>query len=86
MNEPRTLDLVAPGERVIVKRLNTNGDMRRRFLDLGLIENTPIECIGKSPGGDPAAYLIRGAVIAIRAKDCRGIIVSSPESEVRPWD
>ncbi len=27
------------------------------------------------PLGDPCAYLIRGAVIAIRSEDCRGILV-----------
>lgn len=44
-------------------------------MDIGLIENTVIECVGKSPLGDPAAYLIRGAVIAIREKDCFDILV-----------
>jgi ferrous iron transport protein A len=44
-------------------------------MDIGLVENTPVECLGRSPGGDPSAYLIRGAVIAIRADDCRGITV-----------
>lgn len=47
--------------------------MRRRFLDIGLIEDTPVECIGRSPAGDPSAYLIRGAVIAIRAEDSASI-------------
>ena len=32
-------------------------------------------CIAKSPAGDPAAYLIRGAVIALRGKDAAGIQV-----------
>ena len=74
-----TLDLVPPGERVIVERLEVSQDIRRRFLDLGLVDNTPIECIGRSPSGDPSAYLIRGAVIAIRKKDCQGIYVRREE-------
>ena len=49
--------------------------MRRRLLDIGLIPGTRVECIGKSPGGDPKAFLIRGAVIAIRAEDADGIAV-----------
>ena len=75
MSERLTLDCVPPGERVVVERLEVSGDIRRRFLDLGLVENTPIECIGRSPSGDPSAYLIRGAVIAIRKKDCQKIHV-----------
>ena len=58
-----------PGERGIVDALHIGGDMRRRFLDIGLVENTEVECVGQSPGKDPLAYSIRGAVIAIRKKD-----------------
>ena len=49
--------------------------MRRRFLDIGLVENTLVCCVGKSPSGDPKAYLIRGAVIAIRSDDCCDILI-----------
>jgi ferrous iron transport protein A len=49
--------------------------MRRRLLDIGLVEHTPVYCIGKSPGGDPTAYLICGAVIAIRALDAATVLV-----------
>lgn len=66
-----------PGERAVVKALRTAGSMRRRLLDIGLIENTPIECLGRSPGGDPSAYLIRGAVIAIRSEDCADILIGT---------
>ena len=81
MNERSTLDRLLPGECAIVERLEIEGDMRRRFWDLGLIEGTTVECVGKSPQGDPSAYLIRGAVIAIRAVDCRGICLGKPKSE-----
>lgn len=63
------------GQTCVVHKLNTTGSMRRRFLDIGLIENTPVECVGISPGGDPSAYLIRGAVIAIRACDSKDILI-----------
>jgi ferrous iron transport protein A len=53
--------------------------MRRRLLDIGLAENTVVECVGRSPSGDPAAYLIRGAVIAIRKCDGRLIRVERRE-------
>lgn len=70
-----TLDDIAVGERAVVKELETEGAMRRRLLDIGLCEGTTVECVGRSPMGDPSAYLIRGAVIAIRARDCRSVIV-----------
>lgn len=70
------LNRVRPGERARVRTLETAGAMRRRLLDIGLVEGTEVECVGRSPGGDPAAYLIRGAVIAIRDSDAAGILVS----------
>ena len=66
---------LSPGEHATVCCLRTAGDMRRRMLDIGLIAGTPVECLGRSPGGDPAAYLIRGAVIAIRDRDAALILV-----------
>lgn len=63
------------GERGIVGALQTTGSMRRRMLDIGLIENTPVECVGRSPAGDPIAFLIRGAVIALRHEDCQSILI-----------
>jgi ferrous iron transport protein A len=71
-----SLNRVRPGERARVRALETAGAMRRRLLDIGLVEGTEVECVGRSPGGDPAAYLIRGAVIAIRDADAAGILVS----------
>lgn len=73
------------GQYGTVHRLHTAGDMRRRLLDIGLIENTVVECIGKSPAGDPLAFLIRGAVIAIRREDCRTVDILVGEEETL-WD
>lgn len=70
------LDCLGVGKSAVVKQLNTDGSMRRRLLDIGLIENTVVECVGISPAGDPHAFLIRGAVIAIRKQDCEKILVS----------
>lgn len=62
-------------ERAQVTALTAEGSIRRRFLDIGIVPGTRIECVGKSPCGDPSAYLIRGAVIAIRREDAANILV-----------
>lgn len=49
--------------------LGPAGDVRRRLQDIGLIRGTAVVCLGKSPLGDPTAYRIRGAVMALRRKD-----------------
>jgi len=59
-----------------VEKLNCDGNIRRRMLDLGLIEGTDIVPILKSPLGDPVAYQIRGSIIALREEDSKLINVS----------
>lgn len=63
------------GQRATVCALMSTGGIRRRLLDIGLINGTSVECLGRSPAGDPAAYLIRGAVIAIRDCDSADILI-----------
>lgn len=50
-------------------------DKRQRLMDLGFISGAPVTCIGKSPFGNPKAYLVRGAIIAIRNNDACSVRV-----------
>ena len=77
MNEPHYLSDLAPGQRGTVRALGATGAMRRRMLDIGLAPGTEVECLGRSPAGDPSAYLSRGAVIAIRASDGHDVLLRS---------
>ncbi|MDY3771774.1 MAG: FeoA family protein [Candidatus Faecousia sp.] len=77
---------IAPGQGACVCGLATQGTMRRRLLELGLVDGTMVECLGRSPWGDPSAFLIRGAVIALRKADCAGILVQPKGQEAAPWD
>lgn len=63
------------GQTATVKQLLSTGSIRRRLQDIGLIEGTEVECLQKSPAGDPVAYLIRGAVIALRSEDSANVLV-----------
>ena len=77
-----TLDRLCVGKSGRVCSLKADGSMRRRMIDLGLVDGTLIECVGRSPSGDPSAYLIRGAVIAIRSGDAATVGVRLCEEEV----
>jgi ferrous iron transport protein A len=70
------LDQLPVGKRASVAALKSDGATRRRMLDLGVIDGTEIEPLYKSPSGNPVAYLIRGAVIALRRDVSANIIVS----------
>ena len=73
MKENQLLSALQPGQQAVVKSILEDSSMRRRLQDLGLTPGTPVTCVLKSPLGDPAAYLIRGAVIALRCEDSRQI-------------
>ncbi|MBS3938421.1 MAG: ferrous iron transport protein A [Peptococcaceae bacterium] len=48
---------------------------RRRLQDLGFVPNTEVEVLHKSPAGNPAAYGLRGTVIALRDDEAGQIMV-----------
>jgi ferrous iron transport protein A len=58
-----------------VHKLTSAGNTRRRMLDLGLVRGTRVEALQKSPSGDPVAYEIRGAVIALRSEEASQILI-----------
>jgi ferrous iron transport protein A len=70
-----TLAELNEGDSAVICKLESNGGIRRRLQDIGLIPGTKVECIQKSPLGDPAAYLFRRTVIALRCEDSSCIIV-----------
>ncbi len=75
------LNALGVGESGVVAGVEAETPMRRRLFDLGLVPGTAVTCTAVSPAGDPAAYLIRGAVIAIRGRDAAGVRLGGG-----PWD
>ena len=71
------LNQLPMGIRAVVVSLNANGPFRRRMLDLGVIGGTEIEPLYKSRSGNPIAYRIRGAVIALRSDVSGKILVTA---------
>ena len=71
------LDALRQGEEGVVVRLGwaLQGNQRRRLLDLGLVPGTVVRAELSSMSGDPMAYRIRGAVIALRQAQAREIVI-----------
>ena len=69
----RALSALKKGECGTVRAVKTCGPLRRRLQDLGMICGTKVECVGISPLGDPMAFRIRGAVIALRRRDAETV-------------
>jgi Fe2+ transport system protein FeoA len=51
------------------------------MLDLGLVPGTVVKAEMTSPGGDPTAYRIRGAMIALRREQADQIHVERDPGE-----
>jgi ferrous iron transport protein A len=71
------LHLLPLGNAAKVRKLTVDGNIRRRMLDLGLVMDTQVEALQKSPSGEPTAYQIRGAVIALRTEEASKIFVEA---------
>lgn len=84
MKKLNSLAALAVGQSAYVTEVEGEPAMCRRLLDLGLIQGTRVTCLAKSPAGDPAAYLIRGSVIALRERDARGVHLEGPVSGPEP--
>lgn len=59
-----------------IKNINCALEIKKRFLDLGFIENTKITPVLTSPAGNIRAYLIKDTLIAIRNQDAANITLS----------
>ena len=70
-----TLDRLNIGESGIVKEVHGREDIKHRLMDIGVVNNLKIDCVLVSPMGDPKAYWIKGALIALREDDAKKIFV-----------
>ena len=79
-----TLADLAPGEvgRVLNLSPACRGPQRRRLLDLGVVKGTEITAEMVSAAGDPVAYVIRGALIALRRGQAEWVLVERVETQV----
>lgn len=66
-----TLDKMQMNQKGKVKSILDDSSMLRRFLDIGLVEGTNVECVLIAYGGEMKAYRIKGATIGIRKEDAQ---------------
>lgn len=71
----KTLDTLPLNTEGLIEKLNCTENIKRRLLDLGLIEGSSIIPVLVSPSKDPRAFSIRGTLIALRKEDANSITV-----------
>ena len=65
----RTLKEVKIGETVKVSRINGEGAVKRRIMDMGITRGTEIYVRKVAPLGDPVEVTVRGYELSIRKAD-----------------
>lgn len=65
---------LSPGEAAYIENTPPSGS-KSRLIEFGIVGGTRVECIADAPFGGASAYLIRGAVVALRHSDAREILV-----------
>lgn len=70
------LSEVRIGKKVSVMRVNGEGLLRRRLLDMGLTPKTTVEIVKTAPMGDPIELFLRGYKLTIRKDEAERIEVS----------
>lgn len=79
MQHNGTLQSLPVNSSARVKSLGCDASLRRRLMDLGLVPGTLVQCVQAGPFGDPVAYCVRGAVVALRGNDARRIQVTAAD-------
>ena len=74
-----TLNALSLGCRAVVDELNFEGIQKFRMIDLGFVPGAVVKALHRSPAGDPTAYYVMGAVIALRDEDASKIILKPTE-------
>lgn len=67
------LDVLKPDERGRIVGMSLAERARQKLQDMGFMEGSLVECVYRSPFGDPTAYFIKGALIAVRSEEARHI-------------
>ncbi len=73
---PVPLSSLSPGDLARVVSLVADGADRDRLLDLGFTPGLEVECLFSSPMGDPVAYRVRGAAVALRREQSDKVLVA----------
>jgi len=71
----KTLKQVKCGETVTVQKLQGEGPVKRRIMDMGITKGTSIFVRKVAPLGDPVEVTVRGYELSLRKADADMILV-----------
>lgn len=76
------LSRLQPGQQGTITRIEGNGALRRRCLEMGLVRGETILAERVAPLGDPRAFLVKGYRLALRREEADLIHVADVTDQV----
>lgn len=70
-----TLNDITPGHQVTIKKLTSQGAVKKKLMDMGLTRHTEVFVRKVAPLGDPMELCVRGYELSIRKADAAMIEV-----------
>ena len=80
--ETATLSDLRLGQTGVMRSVNATGMVRNRLLDLGFLPGTKVTVVRRAPLGDPTAYRVRGAMLALRHEDA-SLVAAEPITDLQ---
>ena len=71
----KTLRDVKVGEYATIQKLNGEGALKRRIMDMGLTKGAQVYVRKVAPLGDPLELTVRGYELSLRKGDAENILV-----------
>lgn len=71
-----TLHQLPIGQSAIITKVGGEGELRYRFLDMGLIPKTKVTVTKVAPMGDPIEIRLRGYTLTLQVEDAKNIEIT----------
>ena len=71
-----TLHQLPIGQSAIITKVGGEGELRYRFLDMGLIPKTKVTVTKVAPMGDSIEIRLRGYTLTLRVEDAKNIEIT----------
>ena len=75
MKKIKTVNDLLPGEKGIIKEINSGGLVKQRLMDMGIIHGATVEMVRPAPLGDPIQIRVFNSLLALRRDEAELLVV-----------
>ena len=75
MENIKTVNDLLPGEKGIIKEINSGKLIKQRLMDMGIIHGATVEMVRPAPLGDPIQIRVFNSLLALRRDEAELLIV-----------